>query len=138
MEVTKNNFRLKSLNLDQTDLDLLSNIQDKGNLSEKHGWSKIPTSVYKQIILHAKNTVELKNISQNYSAEGGFSLPLDYELRSKLEAIYGKIHQPARDLRFRNNCLYPKDVPCWSDSEINALADCFEICGIKSEIVYHK
>lgn len=84
-----------------------------------------------KILDRAKGTKHLKNLSQNFSCEGGFELPLTLDWQEKIEntpnACFLQYHS-ARQLRFvmdgeKLTGLRLKDnIPYWSSEELCELS----------------
>ena len=89
--------------------------------------NKLPEDIFKLIISYTELNL-LKNISNNYSCEGGFTLPYSSEWEKSIRnqnptnACY-LVYHSERDFRFRENGeniigLRCKDeLRCWTDKE---------------------
>ncbi len=103
----------------------LSNMGDGSFVSH---WTKMTENKFEEILGYAKETFVLKDICEDYSAEGGFQLPFTAEVPGT-----DKTKQSSRQLRFTNdNHLRQKDWDPWTKDEVDTLIECFKKAGIEA------
>ena len=113
-------YVIKYCKNNQKKLDKL--IKDKSTI-----FNKLPNEIFNLIISYTELNL-LKNISNNYSCEGGFSIPYSSEWKNSIRiqnstnACY-LVYHSYRDFRFKENGeniigLRCKDgLRCWTDEE---------------------